>query len=354
MDGGGRVLRAVRDFPGEAPAAPAVPPPVGVRSARPASRRPLAAAAAAPAKPAPAAAKAAPAAATSKPRPVVRYDVGPVRLIRWQPVLAWAVRPGRGVLYAALFLGLAFVYSASRGGAWPQVGDAIFTVPDQLASAIGFNIRRISVDGRHALSDSEILNALQFGHGRSLVFLNLAAARQRLLANPLVRDATLRKLYPGQLDIHVTERDAYALWQRDGKFFVIASDGTTIMPADGRFPHLPLIVGTGADTHAHEIFAALDQVPALKTKVYAAIRVGDRRWNLRLDNGVDVKLPDQDVDAALHTLADLDASDKLLERDITEVDLRRPRRMTVRLSDAAAKAEADALAKANKKKGGKA
>jgi cell division protein FtsQ len=309
-------------------------------------RRPLPAAAAA-AKPA--------VAASAKPRPVIRYDVAPRRLVHWEAILAWAIRPGRGILYAALLLGLTLVYGATKGGHWPQVGAAFFTVPDEIASAVGFKIRRITVDGRHALSDREILDALQFGGGRSLVFLDLDAARRRLLANPLVRTATLRKLYPGELEIHVAERDAYALWQRDGKFFVIAADGTTIMPADGRFPHLPLIVGLGADSHAHEIFAALDQVPTLKARVYAAVRVGDRRWNLRLDNGVTVKLPNTDFDRALHQVADLDVSDKLLERDITEIDLRRQGRLTVRLSDAAAKAEADALAKASKKKkGGKA
>lgn len=298
------------------------------------------------------------AAGQAKPRPVIRYDVGVARprLVRWQAVLAWAIRPGRGLLYAALLLGLTLIYGISRGGHWGEVGDGLFTVPDQLASAAGFGIRQITVDGRHALTDREILGALEFGNGRSLVFLDLADARGRLLQNPLVKDATLRKLYPDRLLIHVTERPAYALWQHDGKFFVIAADGTTIMPADGRFPHLPLVVGVGADAHAHEILSALDAVPALKKRVYAAVRVGDRRWNLRLDNGIDVKLPDQDYAQALQTLAGLDTSDKLLERDITEVDLRWPSRMTVRLSDAAAKAEAEALAKAKKikKRGGKA
>ncbi|HVV91798.1 MAG TPA: cell division protein FtsQ/DivIB [Hyphomicrobiales bacterium] len=307
------------------------------------------------AKPAAGAPAARPAAAgPAKPRPVIRYDVAPRRLVRWEGMLDWAIRPGRGILYAGLLLGLTLVYGTSRGGHWGEVGSALFTVPDAIASAAGFGIRQITVDGRRALTDHEILDALQFGHGRSLVFLDLGAARHRLMDNPLVKDATLRKLYPDRLVIHVTERDAYALWQHDGKFFVIAQDGTTIMPADGRFPHLPLVVGVGADAHAHEILSALDAVPALKDRVYAAVRVGDRRWNLRLDNGVDVKLPNQDFDQALKQLAGLDASDKLLERDITEVDLRRADRMTVRLSDAAAKAEADAMAKTKKKKGGKA
>ena len=81
----------------------------------------------------------------------------------------------------------------------------------------------------------------------------------------------------------------------------------------------------------------------------ASILVAERRWNLRLTNGIDVRLPETDVAAALDRLVALDRDKKLLSRDITMVDLRLPDRVTVRLSDAAAQARDEAL-KANKKK----
>jgi len=83
--------------------------------------------------------------------------------------------------------------------------------------------------------------------------------------------------------------------------------------------------------------------------VRASVRVADRRWNLRLLNGIDVRLPETDVAAAFDRLVALDHAKKLLARDITMVDLRLPDRVTVRLSDAAAQARDEALA-ANKKK----
>jgi cell division protein FtsQ len=85
----------------------------------------------------------------------------------------------------------------------------------------------------------------------------------------------------------------------------------------------------------------------------ASILVADRRWDLRLSNGIDVQLPEDDVAAALHRLVELDRDKKLLSRDITAVDLRLPDRVTVRLSDAAAAARDEALkATMKKKKGG--
>ena len=81
--------------------------------------------------------------------------------------------------------------------------------------------------------------------------------------------------------------------------------------------------------------------------------IAQRRWNLRLKSGVDVKLPDSDLEQALQTLVGLDRDKKILSRDIATVDLRLPDRVTVRLSDEAAAARQETLkAKNPKKKGG--
>ena len=81
--------------------------------------------------------------------------------------------------------------------------------------------------------------------------------------------------------------------------------------------------------------------------------VGERRWNLYLAGGIDVRLPEDNVEAALADLTRLDRDEKLFSRDITAIDLRLPDRLTVRLSEDAAKARADMLKdreKARKKK----
>ena len=48
------------------------------------------------------------------------------------------------------------------------------------------------------------------------------------------------------------------------------------------------------------------------TQVRASILVGERRWNLRLKNGIDVRLPETDIERALETLARLDREKNLL------------------------------------------
>ena len=184
--------------------------------------------------------------------------------------------------------------SAGIGRAWR---DAAAAFPDAFAKGSGFTIERIDVDGRKILTDAELMTALGTEIRQSLLFVDADAARERLMQNPLVLQATVRKLYPHTLSVSITEREPFALWQRDETLAVIASDGTIIDGVeDGRFSNLPLIVGRGADISAKTILAAIARYPDLQDRVYAAVRVAGRRWNLRLKNGMDVKLPEQGLD----------------------------------------------------------
>ena len=147
-----------------------------------------------------------------------------------------------------------------------------------------------------------------------------------------------------------------SLWQKAGRVSVVAGDGTELEPyVNPRLIRLPLVVGLGAAVRAKEFLALLDRYPDLRDQVRASVLISERRWNLRLRNGLDIRLPETDVEQALAMLVALDRDKKLLSRDIVAVDLRLPDRVTVRLSEAAAAARAEALKdKKPAKKGGNA
>jgi cell division protein FtsQ len=186
------------------------------------------------------------------------------------------------------------------------------------------------------------------------LFFDAETARARLVANPWIADAAVLKLYPDRLLITLTERRAFALWQRNGQINVIAEDGTVLQPfVEDRYRGLPLVVGSGAERRAKDFVGLIDRYPEIRSAVRASVLVADRRWNLRLTNGLDVRLPERDLQAALERLVKLDHDKKLLSRDIASIDLRLVDRVTVRLSDAAAQARDEALkASQRKKKGG--
>ena len=235
-----------------------------------------------------------------------------------------------------------------------ELTSALSDTRNAIANSAGFRITSVAINGRKQLTQDEML-AIGGVNGRSsLLFLDAAAVRDRLKANPWIADATVLKLYPGRLQIDIVERSAFALWQQDGRLSVIADDGAVLEPyLSRRFLSLPLVVGKGAETHAGiswRCFAAIRRCTAV-TK--AAIFVGERRWNLRLKDGLDIRLPEHDVGNALAELSRLDKEDQLFSRDIVAVDMRLPDRLTVQLSDDAAKAREELFKdKKSKKKAG--
>jgi cell division protein FtsQ len=262
--------------------------------------------------------------------------------------------PGIGIAGSVLLLAGALGYGVVRGQHLPDVINWFKDTRDAAANSLGFRIVAVSLTGSKEVSREEILTTAGVTGRASLLFLDADAARAQLMSNPWIGDAGVLKFYPDRLQITVTERQAFALWQKDGRVSVIASDGTVLEPfVEGRYVGLPVVIGKGAEKGAKAFLGILDRYPDVRSMVRAAILVAERRWNLRLINGIDVRLPETGIDDALERLVQLDRDKKLLTRDITTVDLRLPDRVTVRLSDAAAQARDEALsANKKKKKGG--
>jgi cell division protein FtsQ len=259
-----------------------------------------------------------------------------------------------GVAATVLILLGSAGFGIVKGGHVEELATALSDTRNAFANATGFRITAVAINGRKQLTQDEVL-AIGGVNGRSsLLFLDAEAVRDRLKANPWIAEATVLKLYPGQLQIDIVERSAFALWQQDGRLSVIADDGAVLQPyVSRRFITLPLVVGKGAETRARDFLALLDRYPHVRSVTKAVIFVGERRWNLRLKDGLDIRLPENDVGNALATLSTLDKEERLFSRDIVAVDLRLPDRLTVQLSDDAAKAREELFKdKKSKKKAG--
>jgi cell division protein FtsQ len=276
-------------------------------------------------------------------------------LCRWiWAIQAWQVPRGAGIAAALTLVVASVAYGAVRGGHVPVIMAELRDFRDSVANLVGFRITSIALAGQRRLTRDDVLTAAGITGHSSLLFLDAGEARARLKANPWIAEATVLKLYPGRLHIAVTERDAFALWQRNGKVEVIAEDGTVLEPYAGQYgAKLPLVVGVGAETGAKDFLATLDKYPSIRDQLRAAVLVAERRWNVMLRNGIDVQLPATGLEQALDTIVKLDRDNKILSRDIATIDLRLADRVTVRQSDEAAAARLDALKSKNpKKKGG--
>jgi cell division protein FtsQ len=273
---------------------------------------------------------------------------------RKQPsaVVRFLARRGTGSLLALVFLSLALGYGFVRGGHYDDMVREDGTLSDIFARGLGFGLKAITIVGARELSEKEILTAAGLSDRNSLLFINAADVRAKLLNVPLVAEANVRKLYPDRLMIEVTEREPFAIWQKDGVLEVISADGTVIdQLRDQDFADLPFVVGEGANQRVAEFLALLDVAGDLRSKIRAGILVGERRWTLKLTTGLDVKLPETNPQDALVQFVRLARDMRLLDKDIVSADMRVAGRVGVRLTDEAYAARLDAMSK-KKGKGG--
>ena len=267
--------------------------------------------------------------ARGRGNPVTARTAIPLRKRPRPAWLRWTIRFGISFGSCAV-IGGGLVWGLNSGWLLRELsmaGDATLTASAQA----GLSLQTVEVHGRGETRQADVLGAIGAARGAPLLGLDIDAMRERLTALPWIVSAEVERRYPDRLMVTVTEAEPMALWQRSQKLFLVSRAGKVIETADlGRYSKLLVIVGDNAPERAEDLFDLLAQQPDLKKRVTAAIFVGKRRWNLRLDNGIDVKLPEEDPAAAWSRLADLQKQYGLLEKDVRIIDLRLPDQVVLR------------------------
>jgi cell division protein FtsQ len=218
----------------------------------------------------------------------------------------------------------------SRQDAAPGAHAAASPLASALAS-VGFRVRRLQLDGAPDVARVDILRAAGVAEGDPIVGIDLNALRQRVEAVGWVKQIKVVRLLPDTLILSVTPRAPEARWQYRGVFHVVDAEGVVIGDADpDRFANLPLVVGEGAAQAANAILPILRRRPALMARVDSLTRWDQRRWDVRLKDGLVISLPATGEDAALDTLATLDRQQKVLSLGLDRIDLRDPEAAALR------------------------
>ena len=127
---------------------------------------------------------------------------------------------GAGASAAAMLLLASTCYGVVHGGHGPEIDEQVQDICDTAANSAGFRISEIALVGEHEVSREDILSLAGVTGRSSLLFLDAAQTRNRLLTNPWIAQAAVLKLYPGRLRIEIKERKAFALWQKDGRVYL--------------------------------------------------------------------------------------------------------------------------------------
>jgi cell division protein FtsQ len=214
------------------------------------------------------------------------------------------------------------------------VGRAIHGVDhaiDTVVAEAGFGISEIHLSGNSRVPPETILAALGMKPGESIFAAKLAQARARIMALDWIASADVVRRYPDSIFVNVVEKRPFALWQsptlgngKGGVAVVERSGGVITTLGVEKFARLPKLVGAGAPDVAADLVDAVMIHRAIAARLAAYEYVSERRWNLILNNGVVVKLPEAGWRKELDALEHLIVDSGILERDVTEIDLRSP------------------------------
>lgn len=230
-----------------------------------------------------------------------------------------------GTLLLIIFLGLWL------GGFLPNVMQAGDNFKRNRLMSMGFVIERVDVMGEGRLREEDVRRALGVYAGDYLFGIDMESAQKRVESLSWVDRAVVRRLWPDRIVVQIIERQPYALWQHEGKVKVVDVGGMAISDANAlQFSQLTLFVGENAGEHAASITQMMEEFPSIKQRVESFIHVGNRRWDMVLDDGaVRVKLPEENIRKALRDLQSLQARTQILDRTIETVDMRLPDRLTL-------------------------
>ena len=245
------------------------------------------------------------------------------------------LRPGAWMLAGCLCLaiGLAAVHSAEPGGALASAKDEFLAV----TGLIRLRVTDIRIEGRANTPEPLLRASLGVRIGDPILGFSISQAERRIDSLSWVQSATIERRLPGTIVVRLQERRPFAIWQDNGKFVLIDRNGQTVTNENvADFRYLPLVVGPGAPEGAAALIDALNDHPYIKTHVVAAVRVGERRWNLQMKGGQSVLLPEGHESAALDRLAQLEDAHKLLERPLQRIDLRLPNMLVLHRAPTAA------------------
>ncbi|WP_273789245.1 cell division protein FtsQ/DivIB [Bartonella sp. ML70XJBT] len=218
-------------------------------------------------------------------------------------------------------------YGLSSSGQMPMVVNTII-------SDSGFVVVDIDISGNKRLTKQDILKILELDVAPSIFTFDVERARSLLEKQAWVQSANVQKIYPNRMRISVVEREPYAIWQHDSIMDIVDHTGRVIVSFKGETVRdLPLVVGQGAQNAAKGFIQALSVYRQVYDRVRSFVRVGDRRWDLVLDNGMRLMLPENGALERLSSLVSSGIMQDLLSRDILSIDLRLADRITVSLSD---------------------
>lgn len=221
-----------------------------------------------------------------------------------------------------------FILSGSADKTWEWGRASVI----HTASQKGVRVENIMVEGRIYTDPDLLMAILNTDAGDPLLDFDPEAVQPLIENISWVKSAIISRRLPDTIHVLLEERVPYALWYDDQRLKAVVIDDSGEILSDElqpEFKHLLLLSGENAPENARDIIELLLSEPALHPLVKRVDFIGQRRWNLLLNNDMLVKLPEQETALALRRFVKAIHSEDLLKKDVRVIDLRTSGRLIV-------------------------
>jgi len=168
------------------------------------------------------------------------------------------------------------------------------------------DFEKINISGNRRVSKEEIIDVItrakknlpetKFADYQPLIQNLIDEIKAQL---PWVGRVVITRNMPDILNISIVEYEPFAIWQSENKKYITDKEGNLIPFEDAEeFKHMVILSGKGANNHAKSLFNIFVIDPALSSNVYSATWIGNRRWDIRFENGLLIKLPESNISEA--------------------------------------------------------
>lgn len=250
-------------------------------------------------------------------------------------------RLSRKSRFRIAFLGILVLLAASvflknaYQGELDQVEDWFEFQAQSMANRHPFMLTRIKVKSSFSELEGAIRAAADIDLPVSVLDIDLEAVRNRIASLDGIVDAKVSVTDEGELEISVEERTPVSVWRNGRRLELVDSYGGRVGSISSRAERidLGLIAGEGAKNAVVESLEIFRVAKPLENEIRGLVRIGKRRWNLELEGGRKILLPEQGAVEAMEKLIVWDAAEQVFQKDFEYFDLRIAERPTVRLRE---------------------
>jgi cell division protein FtsQ len=201
--------------------------------------------------------------------------------------------------------------------------EAARTELNEFAAKYGFVLETIVIEGQKNAPSKDIIQSLDADKGVPIFSVEIQKVKESLEDTTWIKKAIVERRLPSTIYIAIIERNPVAIWQFKRKLYLIDEEGNRISKYKGDgFPELIHVVGQDANIYIHGLLSEINIYPSLASKIKSAVRFGQRRWNLNLEQNILVKMPEGGFSEAYEYLRQLHKDKKLFDQNYKMLDLR--------------------------------